>query len=119
MQIIGAHTDAPRIDIKQNPLYENGAMALLDTHYYGGIKKYQWVTIPLALHGVFIKPDGEKVKVSVGEDPSEPVFCITDLLPHLSQDQMKKTMAEGVEGEHLDAIVGSMPAEGGGLKDKI
>jgi len=119
MHIVGAHTDSPRIDVKQNPLYEKGDMAFLDTHYYGGIKKYQWVTIPLALHGVFVKPDGKKIKVSVGEDPSEPVLCITDLLPHLAQDQMKKTLAEGVEGEHLDAIVGSIPAGGRGLKEKI
>ncbi|MCX5786262.1 MAG: aminopeptidase [Elusimicrobia bacterium] len=119
MHIVGAHTDSPRIDIKQNPLYESGDMAFLDTHYYGGIKKYQWVTIPLALHGVFIKPDGKKIKVSVGEDPSEPVLCITDLLPHLAQDQMKKTLAEGIDGECLDAIVGSIPAEGRGLKEKI
>ncbi|HAF95468.1 MAG: aminopeptidase [Elusimicrobia bacterium GWC2_51_8] len=119
MHIVGAHTDSPRIDVKQNPLYEKGDMAFLDTHYYGGIKKYQWVTIPLALHGVFIKPDGKKIKVSVGEDPSEPVLCITDLLPHLAQDQMKKTLAEGIKGEHLDAIVGSIPAGGTALKEKI
>ncbi|HAH31077.1 MAG TPA: aminopeptidase [Elusimicrobia bacterium] len=119
MHIVGAHTDSPRIDIKQNPLYESGDMAFLDTHYYGGIKKYQWVTIPLALHGVFIKPDGKKIKVSVGEDPSEPVLCITDLLPHLAQDQMKKTLAEGIEGEHLDAIVGSIPSDDKKLKEKI
>src|SRR3989339_1089997 len=119
MQIVGAHTDAPRIDIKQNPLYENGGMALLVTHYYGGIKKYQWVTIPLALHGVFVKPDGKTIKISIGEDPSEPVLCITDLLPHLGADQAKKTLAEGIEGENLDVIVGSMPVAEKDRKEKI
>jgi len=119
MHIVGAHTDAPRIDIKQNPLYESGDMALLDTHYYGGIKKYQWVTIPLALHGVFVKPGGQKIPVSIGESQEDPVFCITDLLPHLAADQNKKTLAEGIEGENLDAIVGSAPASGKDLKEKI
>jgi aspartyl aminopeptidase len=119
MQIVGAHTDAPRIDIKQNPLYENGGMALLDTHYYGGIKKYQWVTIPLALHGVFVKSDGKKITAAIGEDPSDPVFCITDLLPHLSADQNKKPLAEGIEGENLDVIVGSMPVNEKDRKEKI
>ncbi|MFA6435020.1 MAG: aminopeptidase [Elusimicrobiales bacterium] len=119
MHIVGAHTDAPRIDIKQNPLYENGDMALLDTHYYGGIKKYQWVTIPLALHGVFVKPGGKKITVAIGEDPSDPVLCITDLLPHLGADQAKKTLSEGIEGENLDVIVGSMPVVEKDRKDKI
>ena len=119
MHIVGAHTDAPRIDIKQNPLYENGGMALLDTHYYGGIKKYQWVTIPLALHGVFIKPTGKKITISIGEDPSDPVLCITDLLPHLSADQNKKALSEGIEGENLDVIVGSMPVNEKDRKEKI
>ena len=119
MQIVGAHTDAPRIDIKQNPLYEKDGMALLDTHYYGGIKKYQWVTIPLALHGVFVKPDGRKITVSIGEAADEPVLCITDLLPHLAADQNKKTLAEGIEGENLDALAGSMHAKGKDGKDKI
>jgi aspartyl aminopeptidase len=119
MHIVGAHTDAPRIDIKPNPLYESGAMALLDTHYYGGIKKYQWVTIPLALHGVFIKPDGRKITVIIGEAAEDPVFCINDLLPHLSADQNKKTLSEGIEGENLDAIIGSAPVSGTGLKEKI
>ena len=119
MHIVGAHTDAPRIDIKQNPLYENGGMALLDTHYYGGIKKYQWVTIPLALHGVFVKPNGKKITVTVGEDPSDPVLCITDLLPHLAADQNKKNLSEGIEGENLDVIVGSMPVSEKDRKEKI
>jgi aspartyl aminopeptidase len=119
MQIVGAHIDAPRIDVKQNPLYENGDLALIDTHYYGGIKKYQWVTIPLALHGVFVKPDGKKIKISVGENSDEPVFCITDLLPHLAGDQMKKTLSEGIEGENLDVVAGSIPAKDKKIKEKI
>ncbi len=119
MHIVGAHTDAPRIDIKQNPLYENGDMALLDTHYYGGIKKYQWVTIPLALHGVFVKPNGKTITITIGEDPSDPVLCITDLLPHLSADQNKKTLSEGIEGENLDVIVGSVPVSEKSRKEKI
>ena len=110
LRIVGGHTDAPRIDVKQNPLYEADGMALLDTHYYGGIKKYQWVTIPLALHGVFIKPDGRKITVSLGEQPGDPVFFITDILPHLGQEQAKKSIGEGVTGENLDVLVGSMPS---------
>lgn len=119
MHIIGGHTDAPRIDIKQNPLYENGEMALLDTHYYGGIKKYQWVTLPLALHGVFIKPDGKKISISVGEEPGEPVFFISDLLPHMAKDQSSKSLAEGIEGENLDVLVGSIPSDDSKVKEKI
>jgi aspartyl aminopeptidase len=119
MHIVGGHTDSPRLDVKQNPLYESGEMALLDTHYYGGIKKYQWVAMPLALHGVFIKPDGRKIEVSIGEAPEDPVFCITDLLPHLGQDQMKKTLAEGIEGENLDVLFGSQPSKDPKAKDKI
>lgn len=119
MQILGAHTDSPRIDIKQNPLYEAGDMALLDTHYYGGIKKYQWVTIPLAIHGVFIKPNGKKITVSIGEKPDEPVVCISDILPHLAQEQMAKTMAKGIDGENLDIIVGSIPVNEKNKKEAI
>lgn len=119
MHIVGGHTDSPRIDLKQNPLYESGDMALLDTHYYGGIKKYQWVTIPLALHGVFVKPDGRKIKVSIGEDPSEPVFCITDLLPHLGADQAKKSLAEAIPGEGLDVVAGSVPSAEKDRKEKF
>jgi len=119
LHIVGGHTDSPRLDVKQNPLYESGEMALLDTHYYGGIKKYQWVAIPLALHGVFVKPDGRKIEVAVGEEPGDPVFCITDLLPHLGQDQMKKAMSEGIEGENLDVLVGSRPVRDKKAKEKI
>lgn len=119
MHIVGGHTDSPRIDVKQNPLYENGEMALLDTHYYGGIKKYQWVAVPLALHGVFVKPDGKKITVTVGEAPGDPVFCISDLLPHMAQDQMKKSLGEGIEGEGLDVIIGSVPVKDKNKKEKI
>ncbi|MCG2726854.1 MAG: aminopeptidase [Elusimicrobia bacterium] len=119
MHILGAHTDSPRIDIKQNPLYEAGDMALLDTHYYGGIKKYQWVTIPLAIHGVFIKPNGKKINITIGENPNEPVLCISDILPHLAQDQMVKTMSKGIDGENLDIIVGSIPVKEKNKKEAI
>ena len=101
MNILGAHIDSPRMDIKQNPMYEDSDLAYLDTHYYGGIKKFLYVTIPLALHGVFVKKDGTVVKVAIGEDPSDPVFFISDILIHLAQDQMKKRGNEIVEGEAL------------------
>ncbi len=117
--IVGAHIDSPRIDIKQNPLYENSEMAYLDTHYYGGIKKYQWLTIPLALHGVVVKKNGSKVSIKIGEDQNDPVLCLTDLLPHLAQDQMKKSLAEGVEGENLDILVGSQPLKDKEKKEKV
>ena len=109
MAILGAHIDSPRLDIKQNPLYEDTELAYLDTHYYGGIKKYQWVAIPLALHGVIVKKSGEKVFVNIGEADSDPVFCISDLLPHLAQDQMKKDAAKIIEGEELNLIIGGYP----------
>lgn len=109
LNILGAHIDSPRLDIKQNPLYESKDFALMDTHYYGGIKKYQWVTIPLAIHGVVAKTDGTVVPVSIGEDANDPVFCVTDLLPHLAQKQMEKKATEVVEGEDLDILVGSRP----------
>ena len=109
MNIIGAHIDSPRLDVKQNPLYEEGGMAYLDTHYYGGIKKYQWAALPLAIHGVIVKKDGTCVEVCVGEEDDDPVFCITDLLIHLSSKQMEKTGAKVIEGEQLDVVVGSIP----------
>lgn len=109
MNIIGAHIDSPRLDVKQNPLYEEGGMAYLDTHYYGGIKKYQWTALPLAIHGVIVKKDGTCVEVCVGEEDDDPVFCITDLLIHLSSKQMEKTGAKVIEGEQLDVVVGSIP----------
>lgn len=109
MNILGAHIDSPRLDIKQNPLYEDGGLAYLDTHYYGGIKKYQWVTVPLAIHGVVAKKDGSIVEINIGENDNDPVFCVTDLLIHLAQDQMQKNAAKVVEGENLDILVGSLP----------
>lgn len=113
MNILGAHIDSPRMDIKQNPLYENGDFAYLDTHYYGGIKKYQWVTLPLALHGVVVKKDGTVIDINIGEDEKDPVFCVTDLLIHLAGEQMEKKAAKVIEGENLDVLFGSQP-----VKDK-
>lgn len=113
MNILGAHIDSPRIDVKQNPLYEDSGFAYLDTHYYGGIKKYQWVTIPLALHGIIVRKDGTSVNISIGEKDSDPVFTITDLLVHLSGSQMEKNAARVIEGENLDLLIGSIP-----LKDE-
>ncbi len=107
--ICAAHIDSPRMDLKPNPLYEDAEMAYFKTHYYGGIKKYQWTTIPLAIHGVVAKKDGTVLKVTVGEDPADPIFCVTDLLPHLAADQMKRTMAEGISGENLNILLGSRP----------
>lgn len=112
MNILGAHVDSPRLDIKQNPLYEDNELALLDTHYYGGIKKYQWVTLPLALHGVFAKKDGTIVNVNIGEDENDPVVGISDLLVHLSADQLSKKANVVIEGEDLNVTVGSIPVEG-------
>ena len=111
MKILGAHIDSPRMDLKQNPLYEDTDLAYLDTHYYGGIKKYQWVTVPLAIHGVVAKKDGTVVNVNIGEEEGDPIFCVTDLLIHLSADQMTKTGAKVVEGEALDLLIGSQPNE--------
>lgn len=109
MNILGAHVDSPRLDLKQNPLYEDHDLAMLDTHYYGGIKKYQWVTLPLALHGVVVRKDGTSVTVNIGEDESDPVVGISDLLVHLSADQMTKTASKVIEGEDLNVTVGSIP----------
>ena len=109
LNIIGAHIDSPRLDIKQNPLYEDNDIAYLDTHYYGGIKNYQWVTIPLALHGVVVKKDGTVVTISVGEDENDPVFCVSDLLIHLSHERMGKPASDVIEGEQLDVIIGGAP----------
>ena len=109
MNILGAHIDSPRLDLKQNPLYESNGFALLDTHYYGGIKNYQWVTVPLAMHGVVAKKDGTVVDVNVGDDEGDPVFCVTDLLIHLARQQMEKNGSKVVEGEDLDVLVGNRP----------
>ena len=123
MNILGAHIDSPRLDVKQNPLYEDSEIVYLDTHYYGGIKKYQYVTLPLAIHGVIVKKSGETVLLHVGEDEDDPVFFVSDLLIHLSQDQMKKPASTAIEGEALDVIIGSRPLvidkdESNGKKDK-
>lgn len=111
MNILGAHIDSPRLDLKQNPLYEDTGLVLLDTHYYGGVKKYQWVTLPLALHGVIVKKDGTVVKVSVGDKEDDPVFGVSDLLIHLAGEQMEKKAAKVIEGENLDILIASIPAE--------
>lgn len=118
MNILGAHIDSPRLDLKQNPLYEEGGFAYFDTHYYGGIKKYQWVTLPLAIHGVVAKKDGEVVEISIGEKEEDPVFCITDLLIHLAGEQMEKKAAKVIEGEHLDVLIGLNALEDLGKEEK-
>ena len=115
LNILGAHIDSPRLDVKQNPMDEKNEIVTLDTHYYGGIKKYQWVTIPLALHGVIVKTDGTVVPVTIGEAADDPVFCVSDILIHLSKDQMGKTAADAIEGEMLDVIIGNRPVK---LDDK-
>lgn len=117
VHIIGSHIDSPRLDLKPNPLYEDGGFAYFKTHYYGGIKKYQWTTIPLALHGVIVKLNGEKINVNIGEDENDPIFTITDLLPHLAQEQMVKKLKDGVEGENLQLLVGSIPLKSDDDKD--
>lgn len=122
MNILGAHIDSPRLDIKQNPLYEDGGFAYLDTHYYGGIKKYQWVTLPLAIHGVVVKKDGTVIDIVIGEAEEDPVFCITDLLVHLSQEQLEKKANKVIAGEDLNILIGSFPLkeeEKESVKDNI
>ena len=108
LNIIGSHIDSPRLDLKPNPLYEDTGMAYFKTHYYGGIKKYQWTTIPLSIHGVFVKANGDRITVNIGEDENDPIFTITDLLPHLAQEQMDKKLKNGVEGEDLNLLIGSI-----------
>lgn len=112
MNIVGSHVDSPRIDLKQNPLYEEHGLSLLKTHYYGGIRKYQWVALPLSLYGTIVKADGETIDISIGDDDKDPVFYITDLLPHLAKEQNDKKLSEAIEGEGLNVIIGSLPAEG-------
>lgn len=109
VKILASHIDSPRIDLKPRPLYEEAQIGLLKTHYYGGIKKYQWGALPLSLHGVIIKKDGETVKVKIGEDPADPIFCITDLLPHLGKEQMERKLRDGIKGEELNVLIGSLP----------
>lgn len=119
MNILGAHIDSPRLDAKQNPLYEKDSIVYLNTHYYGGIKKYQWTTLPLAIHGVVCKKDGTTVKIVIGEDENDPVFCISDILPHLAQEQMKDKASDFIKGEDLDLIVGSTnPSQKKDIKDE-
>ena len=119
LRIVGAHVDVPRLDLKQNPLYEDSGLALFKTHYYGGIKKYQWVTIPLAIHGVVIKKDGTVVDIVIGEDEKDPVVGITDLLIHLASDQMDKKLSKAIEGEDLNISLGSIPVEEKDEKDRV
>lgn len=119
MRILGAHIDSPRLDLKQNPLYEDTGLALFETHYYGGIKKYQWVTLPLAIHGVIIKKDGSSLNIVIGEDEEDPVLGVSDLLIHLADDQMKKTLAKGIEGEDLNILVGSRPIKNKEVKNRV
>lgn len=119
VNILGAHIDAPRLDLKQNPLYEDTEMSFFKTHYYGGIKKYQWLTIPLAIHGIVVKGDGTPVEIVIGEGEDDPVFHITDLLPHLAREQMQKKMSEAVTGEGLNLLLGSMPFRDEKVKEKV
>ena len=119
VKIAAAHIDSPRLDIKQIPLYEEAEIALFKTHYYGGIKKYQWTAIPLALHGVIVKSDNSKVTVNIGEDEDDPVFCVNDLLPHLAAEQMKRTLAEAIRGEELNILVGSRPFKDDEVSEKV
>ena len=111
LNLIGSHIDSPRLDLKPNPLYEDVNLALFKTHYYGGIKKYQWTTIPLAIHGIVVKPDGNKVEISIGECESDPVFTITDILPHLAMEQYEKKIGKAIEGENLNILIGSIPSD--------
>lgn len=119
IRIAAAHIDSPRIDLKQNPLYEDDELGYFKTHYYGGIKKYQWTAIPLALHGVIFKTDGEFVEINIGEDQEDPVFCVTDLLPHLATEQMKKTLADAIKGEDLNLLIGSRPFKDDDVSEKV
>ena len=109
LHIIGSHVDSPRLDLKPNPLYEDGGLAYFKTHYYGGIKKYQWTAIPLSMHGVIVKTNGDVVEINIGEDEDDPIFTITDLLPHLAQEQMEKKLKNGIDGEDLSILIGSIP----------
>ena len=119
LNILGAHIDSPRLDLKPNPLYEDSGFAYFKTHYYGGIKKYQWTTIPIAIHGIIVKSNGEKVTINIGEDENDPIFTITDLLPHLATEQMSKKISEAIPGENLNLLIGSMPFEDEKVSEKI
>ena len=119
MHIIGSHVDSPRLDLKPNPLYEDTGLAYFKTHYYGGIKKYQWTTIPLSIHGVIVKKNGEKIELNIGEDKKDPIFTITDLLPHLAQEQMEKKLKNGINGEDLNLLIGSIPYKDEKITEKV
>lgn len=119
LNILGAHIDSPRLDLKPNPLYEDNGFAYLKTHYYGGIKKYQWTTIPLSIHGVIVKANGETITISIGEDENDPIFTITDLLPHLAMEQMDKKLKDGINGEDLNVLIGSIPYNEKDEQEKI
>lgn len=119
LKILGAHIDSPRLDLKPNPLYEDTGFAYLKTHYYGGIKKYQWTTIPLSIHGVVVKTTGETIKINIGESDEDPTFVITDLLPHLAQDQMEKKLREAINGEDLNLLIGSIPFKDDKISEKV
>ena len=118
-KIVAAHGDSPRIDLKQNPLYEDGGLGMLKTHYYGGIKKYQWTNIPLSIHGTVVKPNGEKVTICIGEKEEDPIFTISDLLPHLAAEQMERKLKDGVQGEELNVLVGSIPYDSNDVSEKV
>ena len=119
LHIIGSHVDSPRLDLKPNPLYEDTGFAYFKTHYYGGIKKYQWTTIPLSMHGVIVKANGEKIEINIGDNEEDPIFTITDLLPHLAQDQMDKKLRNGIEGENLNLLIGSIPFDDKKVSEKV
>jgi len=119
LNLLGAHIDSPRLDLKPNPLYEDTGFAYFKTHYYGGIKKYQWTTIPLAIHGVIVKANGEKITVCIGEDEEDPIFTITDLLPHLAMEQMEKKLKDGISGEDLNLLIGSIPMDDKDATEKV
>ena len=119
MHIIGSHVDSPRLDLKPNPLSEDTGLAYFKTHYYGGIKKYQWTTIPLSMHGVIVKTNGEKVEINIGENENDPIFTITDLLPHLAQEQMEKKLKNGIDGEDLNLLIGSIPYDDTKVSEKV
>ena len=119
MHIIGSHIDSPRLDLKPNPLYEDTELAYFKTHYYGGIKKYQWTTIPLSIHGVIVKTNGEKIEINIGENETDPIFTITDLLPHLADEQMNKKLKNGIDGEDLNLLIGSIPYNAEDVTEKV
>ena len=119
INVVGAHADSPRLDLKPNPLYEDDGFAFFKTQYYGGIKKYQWTTIPLALHGVIVKKNGEVIEVNIGENDNDPIFVITDLLPHLAQEQMQRKLSEGIKGEELNLLIGSIPYNDNDVSEKV